>query len=103
MKRLIAILLTSCMIVGITTPTGSEFMMELRANTEAAMNNMRGTSQRTEIASEGAGNFDRAIRDLYDNSMSVTDEEIIASAQKMDSDFAVIEKNVGKEAQSLID
>ena len=103
MKRLIAILLTSCMIAGITTPTGSEFMMELRANTEAAMNNMRGTSQRTEIASEGAGNFDRAIRDLYDNSMSVTDEEIIASAQKMDSDFAVIEKNVGKEAQSLID
>ena len=103
MKRLIAILLTSCMIAGITTPTGSEFMMELKANTEAAMNNMSGTSHRTESASEGAGNFDRAIRDLYDNSMSVTDEEIIASAQKMDSDFAAIEKNVGEEAQSLID
>ena len=45
MKRLIAILLTSCMIAGITTPTGSEFMMELKANTEAATLTVRsGTS-----------------------------------------------------------
>ncbi|HAB94832.1 MAG TPA: hypothetical protein DCF49_08800, partial [Lachnospiraceae bacterium] len=78
-------------------------MTELKANTKAAMSNMSGAAERTESAAEGAGNFDRAISELYDSSMSATDEEIIESAQKMPSDFTVIEKEIGTEADDLIE
>lgn len=103
MKRLLAVLLTSCMIAGLASPAGAGFMTELKANTNAAMSNMSGSSEHTEVSAEGAGNFDKALRDLYDNSMSATDEEVIASAEKMDSDFSVIEKKIGTDAGDLID
>lgn len=102
MKRLLAVILTTGMIAGLASPAGSGFVTELKANTEAAMNNMSGTNGHTERASEGAGNFDKAISEMYDNSMSATDEEIIASAEKMNSDFTVIEKEIGSEAEELI-
>ena len=103
MKKIISVFLVSSMIVGLASPAGSGFMTELKANTKAAMSNMTGDSGRTESAAEGAGNFDRAISELYDNSMSATDEEIIASARKMSSDFTVIEKEVGTDADELIE
>ena len=102
MKKLLAVILTTGMIAGLASPAGSGFVTELKANTEAAMNNMSGTNGHTERASEGAGNFDKAISEMYDNSMSATDEEIIASAEKMNSDFTVIEKEIGSEAEELI-
>ena len=103
MKRLLAVFLTSCMVAGLATPAGAGFLTELKANTNAAMSNMSGTSNRTEVSAEGAGNFDRAISELYDQSMYATDEEVIASAEKMDSDFSAIERKVGTDAADLID
>ena len=103
MKRLLAVFLTSCMVAGLATPAGAGFLTELKANTNAAMSNMSGTSNRTEVSAEGAGNFDRAISELYDKSMYATDEEVIASAEKMDSDFSAIERKVGTDAADLID
>ena len=103
MKKLLSAVLALSMVVGLTTPAGAEIFTEIRANTEAALSNMSGSERHTENASEGAGSFDQAISDLYDNSMTATDEEVIASAQKMDSDFRVIEKALGGEADRLID
>ena len=103
MKRLLAALLTSCMIAGLTTPAGAGVLTEIRANTEAALRNMRAEEDRTEIAGEGAGSFDQAISDLYDNSMSATDEEVLASARKMNSDFDAVEKRLGDKASGLIE
>ena len=50
-----------------------------------------------------AGAFDRAISDLYDNSMSATDEEVIYSAQMMPSDFEAVESAIGSGAMALIE
>lgn len=103
MKRLLSFILASCMIAGVVSPAGSGLMTEIKANTEAAFNNMSDSGTHTESAAEGSGSFDQAISDLYDNSMSATDEEIIASAEKMDSDFDVIENELGNSADDLID
>ena len=78
MKRLLAVFLTSCMIVGLASPAGTGLMTEIKANTEAAFSNLGATESRTESASEGTESFDEAIRSLYDNSMSATDEEVLA-------------------------
>ena len=103
MKRLLAVILTSCMIARLVSPAGAGVMTEIRANTEAALNNLSASNERTEVAAEGADNFDQTIRDLYDNSMSVTDEEIIASAQMMNSDFEAVESEMGEDATAVID
>ena len=103
MKRMLAVILTSCMIAGLVSPAGAGVMTEIRANTEAALNNLSASNERTEVAAEGADNFDQTIRDLYDNSMSVTDEEIIASAQMMNSDFEAVESEMGEDATAVID
>ena len=103
MKRMLAVILTSCMIAGLVSPAGAGVMTEIRANTEAALNNLSASTERTEVAAEGADNFDQTIRDLYDNSMSVTDEEIIASAQMMNSDFEAVKSEMGEEALAVID
>ena len=102
MKRLLTVLLTSSMIVGLMSPAGSGVMTEIKANTKAALSNLGANEGRTESAAEGAMNFDQSIRDLYDNSMSVTDEEIIASAEMMNSDFSVVETGMGEDADNLI-
>ena len=102
MKRFLTILLTSSMIVGLMSPAGSGVMTEIKANTRAALTNLGASEGHTESAAEGAGNFDQSIRDLYDNSMSVTDEEIIASAEMMNSDFSAVESGMGKDAEELI-
>ena len=102
MKRFLTILLTSSMIVGLMSPAGSGVMTEIKANTRAALSNLGASEGLTESAAEGARNFDQSIRDLYDNSMSVTDEEIIASAQMMNSDFSAVETGMGKDAENLI-
>ena len=103
MKRLLAVLLTSCMIAGLASPAGSGLMTEIRANTEAAFSNLGSSEGRTESAAEGAGSFDEALRSLYDNSMSATDEEVLASAQMMPSDFTAVESELGDKAKALID
>lgn len=91
------------MIAGLVSPAGSGIVTEIKANTEAAFNNIGATDSQTENAAEGSGSFDQAISALYDNSMSATDEEIIASAEKMSSDFAAVEDKLGEEADELID
>ena len=103
MKRLLAVFLTSCMIAGLVSPAGSGVMTEIRANTDAAIRNLTSSRIRTESAAEGAGNFEQSISDLYDNSMSATDEEVLASAQMMNSDFAAVETKMGEEAGDLIE
>lgn len=103
MKRLLAVLLTSCMIAGLASPAGAGIWTELKANTDAALNNMSGSSEHTEVSAEGSGSFDKALSDLYDNSMSATDEDVIASAKQMDSDFSAIESKIGTDAGDLID
>ena len=103
MKRLLAVFLTSCIIVGLASPAGSGVMTEIRANTDAAVSNLTKSRVRTESAAEGAGNFDQSISELYDNSMSATDEEVIASAQMMNSDFAALETTMGEKAADLIE
>ena len=103
MKRLLAVILTSCMIAGLASPAGSGLMTEIRANTEAAFSNLGASEDRTESAAEGAGSFDEAIQSLYDNSMSATDEEVLASAQMMPSDFTAVESELGENADALID
>ena len=103
MKRLLAVILTSCMVVGLASPAGSGVMTEIKANTDAALSNLSPNRVRTESAAEGAGNFDESIRDLYDNSMSATDEDVLASAEMMSSDFAAVETNMGNDAGDLID
>ena len=103
MKRLLSVILVLCMVLGLATPAGSGLLTEIKANTNAALNNIGAAERKTESASEGSAGFDQAIRDLYDHSMSAEDEEVIASAQKMDSDFRVIENKLGNEADNLID
>ena len=98
MKRILAVVLTSCMVVGLMSPAGSGVMTEIKANTRAALSNLGAAEERTESAAEGAGNFDQSIRELYDNSMSATDEEIIASAEMMKSDFSAVESGIGEDA-----
>ena len=102
MKRLLAVFLTSCMIVGLASPAGTGLMTEIKANTEAAFSNLGATESRTESASEGTESFDEAIRSLYDNSMSATDEEVLASAEMMPSDFTAVESQLGEKADALI-
>ena len=102
MKRILAVVLTSCMVVGLMSPAGSGVMTEIKANTRAALSNLGAAEERTESAAEGAGNFDQSIRELYDNSMSATDEEIIASAEMMKSDFSAVESGIGEDADNLI-
>lgn len=102
MKRFLTVLLTSSMIVGLMSPAGSGVMTEIKANTRAALNNLGAVEGRTESAAEGSKNFDQSIRDLYDNSMSATDEEIIASAEMMNSDFSAVESGMGEGAEDLI-
>ena len=103
MKRLLAVILTSCMIAGLASPAGSGLMTEIRANTEAAFSNLGASEDRTESAAEGAESFDGAIQSLYDNSMSATDDEVLASAQMMPSDFTAVESELGENADELID
>lgn len=103
MKRLLSVILVLCMVLGLASPAGSGLFTEIKANTDAALSNIGASDRQTESASEGSGSFDRAIRDLYDHSMTADDEEVIASAQKMDSDFRVIEHKLGNEAVNLID
>ena len=102
MNRFLAVVLTSCMVVGLMSPAGSGVMTEIKANTRAALSNLGAAEERTESAAEGAGNFDQSIRELYDNSMSATDEEIIASAEMMKSDFSAVESGIGEDADNLI-
>ena len=56
MKRLLAVILTSCMVVGLASPAGSGVMTEIKANTDAALSNLSPNRVRTESAAEGAGN-----------------------------------------------
>ena len=91
------------MIAGLASPAGSGFLTEIRANTEAALSNMSAQEGRTENAAEGAGKFEQEISELYDHSMSATDEEVLASAKMMESDFEAVEKELGDEAGGLID
>ena len=86
------------MIAGLSGPSGAGFMTGIEANTRAALRNVSGES-----ASGESGKFDRAIGELYDNSMSATDEEVLASAQKMPSDFEAVESARGEGAVSLIE
>ena len=102
MKRFLTVLLTSSMIVGLMSPAGSGVMTEIKANTRAALSNLGAVEGRTESAAEGSKNFDQSIRELYDNSMSATDEEIIASAEMMNSDFSAVESGMGEGAEDLI-
>ena len=102
MKRFLTVLLTSSMIVGLMSPAGSGVMTEIKANTRAALSNLGAAEGRTERAAEVAKNFDQSIRDLYDNSMSATDEEIIASAEMMNSDFSAAASVLGEDADDLI-
>ena len=102
MKRFLTVILTSSMIVGLMSPAGSGVMTEIKANTRAALSNLGAVEGRTESAAEGSRNFDQSIRDLYDNSMSATDEEIIASAEMMNSDFTAVESGMGEGAEDLI-
>ena len=60
-------------------------------------------SDPNKTASGEAGLFDQAIADLYDNSMSATDEEVLDAARMMPSDFEAVQTALGKEASSLID
>ena len=98
MKRVFAVLLAFCMIAGLSGPSGAGVMTGIEANTRAALRNVSGES-----ASGESGKFDRAIGELYDNSMSATDEEVLASAQKMPSDFEAVESALGEGAVSLIE
>ena len=86
------------MIAGLSGPSGAGVMTGIKANTRAALRNVSGES-----ASGESGKFDRAIGELYDNSMSATDEEVLASAQKMPSDFEAVESALGEGAVSLIE
>ena len=103
MKKLLSGILVACMVLGLASPAGSGFLTEIKANTDAARSNISDSDRKSESASEGSGRFDQAIRDLYDHSMTAEDEEVIASAQKMDSDFQAIENKLGNEAENLID
>ena len=98
MKKYLAAFLTFCMIASLATPAGEGILTKISANTEAALHNMAGES-----TSAKKGSFDSAISELYDNSMSATDEEVLASAEKMESDFAVLEDSLGGKAKGLID
>ena len=102
MKRILTVVLTSCMIAGLMSPAGSGVMTEIKANTAAALSNLGAGDGRTESAAEGARNFGESIRNLYDNSMSATDEEIIASAEMMKSDFSAATSAMGEDAENLI-
>ena len=108
MKKIFAVLLTFCMIAGLTTPAGDGIMTGLSANTRAALHNLSGNSaagkdKAGESSADRGGSFDRAISELYDNSMSATDEEVLASAQMMASDFAAVETELGAGAGALIE
>ena len=76
MKKYLAAFLTFCMIASLATPAGEGIFTKISANTEAALHNMAGES-----TSAKKGSFDSAISELYDNSMSATDEEVLASAE----------------------
>ena len=86
------------MIAGLASPSGAGLMTGIEANMRAAIRNISGES-----ASDEGGSFDRAISELYDNSMSATDEEVLASAQMMPSDFAAVETELGEGALALIE
>ena len=106
------------MIAGLASPFGAGLFTEIEANTRAALRTVSGESSTAagsrvsdsfgqeslneEDPSE-AGAFDRAISDLYDNSMSATDEEVIYSAQMMPSDFEAVESAIGSGAMALIE
>ena len=106
------------MIAGLASPFGAGLFTEIDANTRAALRTVSGESSTAagsrvsdsfgqeslneEDPSE-AGAFDRAISDLYDNSMSATDEEVIYSAQMMPSDFEAVESAIGSGAMALIE
>ena len=106
------------MIAGLASPFGAGLFTEIDANTRAALRTLSGESSTAagsrvsdsfgqeslneEDPSE-AGAFDRAISDLYDNSMSATDEEVIYSAQMMPSDFEAVESAIGSGAMALIE
>ena len=91
------------MIAGLASPAGNGILAGVSASARAGLHNLSGESAAGGGPTGQEGSFDRAIRDLYDNSMSATDEEILASAQMMPSDFAAVENALGKEASSLID
>lgn len=44
-------------------------------------------------ASEGSVSFDQGLSDLFDNSMTITDEQIFQVADAMQNDFSAIEKS----------
>ena len=106
------------MIAGLASPFGAGLFTEIDANTRAALRTVSGESSTAagsrvsdsfgqeslneEDPSEARA-FDRAISDLYDNSMSATDEEVIYSAQMMPSDFEAVESAIGSGAMALIE
>ena len=112
MKKLLAVLMTSCMVAGIVSPVGTGLRTEIEANYKAAMYNVLGTDGSAHPDSEAASDanedrdadtFDRAISDLYDQSQSVTDEEILACAEMMPSDFGPVSDSLGNDASEVID
>lgn len=121
MKRLLAALLTSCMIIGLMSPAGSGLMTQITANAAAGATNISSTDDtsitevgetaainspedsNTETAEAAASNsFDESISALYDQSMEITDEEILAAAELMNSDFGAVEDAVTYDAEGLV-
>ena len=103
MKKITAAVLITSMVAGIASPLGSGFRAEMEANYKAAVSNIGGTVVQEAEEPSGEDSFDQAISDLYDQSQSVTDKEILASAEKMPSDFNAVTDKMGDEAQDVID
>ena len=125
MKKVLAGLLTFCMIAALVSPAGTvllagsstdptaelqkteaaaeqETASKLEADADEVIAFPQDTASDEQMISGAAQCFDQAIRDLYDNSMSATDEDVLASAQLMPSDFGAIESALGAGAPALI-
>ena len=101
MKKIFAVLLTFCMAAALASPMGAGMITGAGADTKAEAGSISGESVETALGE--AGSFDKAISELYDNSMSATDEEVLASAQMMPSDFGAVETALGEGAGALIE
>ena len=102
MKRVLALALTISMTAALAAPlTGCGTQDTTKAVAAA------GQSQEALVEAEDEAvpqsSFDESISSLYDNSMNVTDEEVIAAAEQMNSDFTQHEAALGSDADSAME
>ncbi len=104
MRKILAVVLTTCTIGALISPSGDNIALAIKANTEAATANLASSGSKSSGAkAQNENGFDSTIQALYDSSMNATDEEVLKAAQGMPSDFEVAKESLGEDATGVID